>query len=65
MTERATDWRDERVQRLEGRLYEAEDKIRALERRPMEWLLRAELVFIGLLSAAIWILVIVDAANKH
>jgi hypothetical protein len=31
----------------------------------MEWLLRAELVLIGLLGIAIWVLVIAAAANKH
>ena len=64
MTGRATDWRDERIERLEGRLYEAEDKIRALQRRRREWLLRAEMAGVGLLSIAIWILMIVDAANN-
>jgi hypothetical protein len=46
-------------------LYEAEDKIRALQRRPMEWLLRAELVLMGLLSVAVWVLLIIDATSKN
>lgn len=58
-------WRDERVRRLENRLYEAEEKIRALQRRPWEWLLKAELGLVVLLSIAVWVLVIIDAANKH
>jgi len=36
-----SDWQierhDDEIRRLEKRLYEAEEKIRVLERRPMEW----------------------------
>lgn len=69
MTGRAEDWReerqDERIDRLEDGLREAREKIRGLERRPMEWLLKAELAIVWILLAAIWVLAIVEIANKH
>ena len=69
MTSRAEDWRverqDQRIDRLEGDLREAQEKIRELERRPMEWLLKAELSIAWILIAVIWLLAIVDIANKH
>jgi hypothetical protein len=50
----------EEIRRLEKRLYAAEDKIRILERRPMEWLLKAEMVAMWILVAAFWIYAIVS-----
>lgn len=64
MIERAEDWRverqDERIDRLEGSLREAEEKIRELQRRPMEWLLKAEFVILWILVGVIWALAIAD-----
>lgn len=58
------DWQverhDEEIRRLEKRLYAAEDKIRILERRPMEWLLKAEMAAMWILVAAFWIFEIVS-----
>ena len=69
MTDRAEDWRearqDKRIDRLEGDLYKAQEKIRELERRPMEWLLRIEFVILWILIAAIWVFAIVEIANKN
>jgi hypothetical protein len=63
------DWKveqhDEEIKRLEKRLYAAEDKIRILERRPMEWLLKAEFALLWIVAAAFWIFEIVWAASKH
>jgi hypothetical protein len=62
MISRVEDWRegrqDERIDRLEGDLREAREKIRELDRRPMEWLLKAEV-------AIIWIFALVEIAGKH
>jgi predicted RNase H-like nuclease (RuvC/YqgF family) len=59
-----SDWQierhDDQIERLEKRLYESEEKIRSLERRPMEWLLKAELVLMGILAAAVWVVAIID-----
>jgi hypothetical protein len=64
----AEDWRenrqDERIERLENELREARQKIWALERRPMEWLLKAELVVLYLFMLAMWVVVIVEIATK-
>jgi hypothetical protein len=69
MAGRAEDWREEhqdlRIDRLEGDLYEAREKIRELERRPLEWLLQAEFAILWILIAAIWVIAIVEIANKH
>jgi hypothetical protein len=69
MIDRAEDWReerqDERIDRLEGDLREAREKIRELDRRPIEWLLKAELMIIWILLAAIWILAIIKIAGAH
>jgi hypothetical protein len=69
MTGRVEDWRekrqDERIDRLEGDLYEAREKIRELDRRPMEWLLRAELAIVWILLAAFWVFAIVEATSNH
>jgi len=68
MAEHVEDWRveghDREIKMLRDRLYEAESKIRELERRPMEWLLKAELWLIWLLTAAIWIFTLVEIAAK-
>ncbi|HET9676430.1 MAG TPA: hypothetical protein VFP21_02875 [Solirubrobacterales bacterium] len=62
-----SDWRVERhdkeIRRLEKRLYAAEDKIRNLERRPTEWLLKAEMTAMWILVAAFWVFEIVS--NSH
>ena len=47
------------------RLYEAEGKIRELERRPMEWLFKTEMAFLYLLIAAMWIVTIAEIAAKN
>jgi hypothetical protein len=69
MTGKAEDWRverqDERIKRLEDDLWEAKQQIRELERRPMEWLLKAELWIIWIATAAFWIYLIVESAQKH
>jgi hypothetical protein len=69
MIGRVEDWReerqDERIDRLEGDLREAREKIRELERRPMEWLLKAEFAVLWILIAAIWVLAIVEIASNH
>jgi hypothetical protein len=65
----AEDWRenrqDERLERLEDELREARQKIWALERRPMEWLLKAEMAILYLLMLAVWVVVIVEVATKN
>jgi len=65
----AEEWResrqDERIERLEDDLREANKKIWALERRPGEWILKAEEAIIWLLVAAMWVLTIVDIATKN
>jgi hypothetical protein len=69
MTGSVEDWReerqDERIDRLAGDLYEAREKIRELDRRPMEWLLRAEFAVLWILIAAIWVLAIVEVTSNH
>jgi hypothetical protein len=69
MIGRAEEWRedrqDERIDRLEGDLREAREKIRELDRRPMEWLLKAELAIIWILLAAIWVLALVEIASSN
>jgi hypothetical protein len=64
----AEDWRenrqDERIERLEDEFREARQKIWALERRPMEWLLKAELVVLYIFILAMWVVVIVEIATK-
>jgi hypothetical protein len=69
MVGRVEDWReerqDERIDRLEGDLREARERIRELDRRPMEWLLKAELAIGWILVAAIWVFALVEIANKH
>lgn len=68
MSGRAEDWRVEsqgkEIRRLEKRLYEAEGKIRDLERRPREWLLKAEMALLYLLLLAIWVWAIVEIAAR-
>ena len=61
----ARERQDERIDRLEGDLYEAREKIRELDRRPMEWLLKAELAIVWILLAAFWVFAIVEAASNH
>jgi hypothetical protein len=69
MVSRAEDWRvegqDQRIDRLEGDLRKAQEKIRELERRPIEWLLKAELAIVWLLVAVVWVFALVEIANKH
>jgi predicted RNase H-like nuclease (RuvC/YqgF family) len=69
MTGRVEDWREEhqdrRIDRLESDLREAREKIRELERRPLEWLFKIELAIAWTLIAAIWVLALVEIANKH
>lgn len=64
-----TEWRekrqDERIERLEDDLREAKQQIRALERRPYEWVFKAEMAILWILIAAAWILAIVYAASQH
>jgi hypothetical protein len=64
----AEDWRenrqDERIKRLEDELREARQKLWALERRPMEWLLKAEMAILYLFMLAVWVVVIVEIAKK-
>jgi hypothetical protein len=68
MAIRAEDWRieshEKEIRRLDKRLYEAEGKIRDLERRPMEWLLKVETAFLWLLIAAVWAIAIIEIATK-
>ena len=68
MIGRAEDWRedrqDKRIDRLEGDLREAREKIRELDRRPMEWLFKAELAIVWVLLAAIWVLALVEIASN-
>jgi hypothetical protein len=63
------DWRedrqDERIDRLESDLRKVGEKLRELERRPLEWLLKTEVAILWILLAAIWILALVEIANKH
>lgn len=63
------DWRierhDEEIKRLEKRLYEAEGKIRCLERRPLDWALKAEIAFFWIVIAAFWAFLIVEIARKN
>jgi hypothetical protein len=65
----AEDWRedrqDERIERLEDDLREAKQKIWALERRPMEWLLKAEVAILYLLMLVVWVIAIVEIATKN
>lgn len=65
----AKDWRenrqDERIGRLEQDLRETREKIRELERRPLEWLFKAEIAVVWILCAAIWVFAFVEIANKH
>jgi hypothetical protein len=65
----AEDWRenrqDERIKRLEDDLREARQQIWALERRPMEWLLKVETAILYLLMLATWVVVIVEIATKN
>jgi len=69
MTASGGNWRedrqDERIYRLEGDLRAAQEKIRVLERRPLEWILKIELLLVWIMAVALWVFVIVDAANKH
>jgi hypothetical protein len=69
MISRTEDWRedrqDERIDRLEGDLHEARERIRELDRRPMEWLLKTEVAIAWILVAAIWVFALVEIANKH
>ena len=69
MTGTAEDWREERqdrrIERVESDLREAREMIRELERRPLEWLFKAEMVIAWVLIAAIWVLALVEIANKH
>jgi hypothetical protein len=69
MAEHIEDWRveghDREIKMLRDRLYEAESKIRELERRPMEFLLKAEMWILWLLVAGIWAFSIVEIATKN
>jgi hypothetical protein len=66
MAERWRDDRqDERIERLEDELREAKQKIWALERRPMEWLLKAEMAILYLLMLVVWVIAIVEIATKN
>jgi hypothetical protein len=53
------------IERLRDRLYEAEEKIRELERRPWEWAFKAEMAILWLLIAAMWALCIAEIAAKN
>jgi hypothetical protein len=63
------DWResrqDERIERLEDDLRDAREKIRTLERRPIEWLLKAEIAILWLLMGAFWVFAIVEFVAKN
>lgn len=65
----AENWRedrqDERIGRLESDLREAQEKIRELQRRPMEWLLKTEMAIIWILAATVWIFTLAEIASKH
>ncbi len=50
---------------MDKRLYEAESKIRELERRPLEWLLKAEMAVLYLFALGMWIFTIVEIASKN
>ena len=69
MTGRVESWRvdrqDEEIKYLRERLGEAEEQIRKLERRPWEWLLKAEMIFLWLLIAGMWVYAIIEAAAKN
>jgi hypothetical protein len=65
MTGAAEDWRDERVRRLDDRLYKAEEKIRELERRPLDYAMKALAVLSWVLVAAIWVATIIEIATKN
>lgn len=69
MTGQVENWRvdsqGKEIERLRDRLYEAEGKIRELERRPMEWLLKAEMTFLWLLMAGVWVYAVVAIATKN
>lgn len=69
MTGQVENWRADsqgkEIERLRERLYEAEGKIRKLERRPWEWILKAEMAILWLLIAAVWVLAIVEIATKN
>lgn len=56
---------DEEIRCLEKRLYEAEGKIRYLERRPLDWALKAEIAFFWIILVAFWIFMIVEIAAKN
>ena len=55
----------EEIKRLRDRLYEAEEKIRELERRPWEWAFKAEMAILWLLIAAMWAVSIAEIAAKN
>lgn len=63
------DWRverhDEEIERLKERLYEAEDKLRYLERRPLDWVLKVEIALFWIAIAAFWVFTIVEIASKN
>jgi hypothetical protein len=59
------DRHDEEIKLLRERLYEAEGKIRELERRPWEWAFKAELAIVWILIAAMWVFTIVEIATKN
>jgi hypothetical protein len=69
MTGQVENWRVDRqgkeIERLRDRLYEAEAKIRELERRPWEWAFKAEMAILWLLIAAIWVVSIAEIVAKN
>jgi hypothetical protein len=69
MTGRVENWRvdsqGQEIERLRDRLYEAEEKIRKLERRPREWAFKTEMTILWLLIAAMWVVSIAEIAAKN
>ncbi|HYH52880.1 MAG TPA: hypothetical protein VD761_02020 [Solirubrobacterales bacterium] len=69
MTGQVENWRvdsqGKEIERLRDRLYEAEAKIRELERRPWEWAFKAEMAILWLLIAAMWVVSIAEIVAKH
>jgi len=69
MTGQVESWRVDHhakeIERLRERLYEAEEKIRELERRPREWAFKAEMAILWLLIAAMWAVSIAEIAAKN
>lgn len=63
------DWRvdshDRQIEKITDDLREANDKIRALEQRPLDWLAKVMPVIAALLLGACLALVIAGVIHKH